>query len=230
MNRRILTGLLLGLLFVLAWNVQPVTAAGMEIMPIEDRVVVSDTGDAVFTISLKFNASQYQGWQQRYGTNPSLLKREMSKTLSPYDITQFKVDKNDMDRAVTVTIGARGVVTYLGDGLYQMQMPKEWRLNHKDQHELKLSFAEPMDQGLMGMHNITVTLPDRAYDVTDPMNPERGQMHVQYKMPTGGRVPWLIIAGIVVVLLGLGMMLVGAASFAIGGRKPADTASSAKKK
>jgi hypothetical protein len=158
---------------------------------------------------MKFDATQFINWQQRYGMNPSLLRREVGKMLSAYDITDFQIDKNEMNREVTVTIAASGATRNMGDGLVEMDVPKEWRLINQDGPELKFNFIEPLGTGVSIQHHVTVNLPEAATDVSELFPAAGGQNRFTYRQPTGTRSSMPLVLGIVLAAMGAGVATVG---------------------
>lgn len=197
------------------------TQAAEGVMDLDQTIDVNELGDATIVIRMSFNASQFQAWQQRYGMNPSLLKREMAKEMTPYDITDFKLDKNDMDREVTLTIKARGVTTYRGNGRSEIEVPKSWRLVDQDEHELKFNYLESTGNGVMVQGHITAILPVTATDISDPVPAEGGMKRITYVLPVAeasstGLVLGIVLAAVGVVLSVLGLVKGKADSAAAG--------------
>lgn len=184
-----------------------VSAQMAQPMPVDHDVRVDALGDAVFEIRMVFNAAQFQNWQARYGMNPSLFRRDVTRFLTPYDITDFGIEKNDMERSVVVRVGARGVAQYKGDGLFQLDVPKDWRLIDQDDSELRFTQVESVGPGASMMHNISVELPETAGDISEPESVGSGDKRISYRLPVEGRSRVLLYAGVLAVLSG-GVLLV----------------------
>lgn len=196
-------------------------AQAQETLHFNQTLQISEVGDGIFTIHMKFNAQQWQNWQQRYGMNPALFRRDMIRTLSQYSVSDFKLDRNEMEREVTVTLHAHGVTRYRGNGLFEAEIPKVWRLVNQQGSELKFSHLEPMGNGGNIHHHIVANFPARATAVSSPQPGEAGMNHVTYRVPvaTASSLPlWsgiglvgsgLVIAGISLAMLG-GSLLLGA--------------------
>jgi len=190
----------------------PAEARAEGVMNVKQSIDVNEVGDATIVMHMSFNASQFQNWQKRYGMNPSLLKREMSKELTPYDITDFKLEKNDMDRKVTITIKARGVTTNRGNGRSEIEVPKNWRLVDQDDHELKFNYLEDVGNGVSIQGDVTTTLPKSASDISDPVPAEGGMKRITYSLPVeSGKSAMGLIPGVLLIVVGLVVALVGLA-------------------
>lgn len=183
---------------------------------------ISDVGDGLFTIHMKFNAQQWQMWQQRYGMNPALFRRDMIRSLSQYSIADFKLERNDMEREVTVTLHAHGVTRYRGQGIFETEIPKTWRLINQQGGELKFSYVESAGNTTIH-HHIVAYLPEQATSIST-LQPGDGQANsITYRLPlsTASDLPlWsgigLITTGLLITLLGLATLLF---SLLIGGRR-----------
>ena len=202
-----LTRFTAGMLIVL--TATAAQAPAQEILEFDQTLTVSDLGEATFVIDMNFNAKQFQMWQQRYGMNPSLLRREMSKSMSQYDITDFQLEKNEMERNIKLTITASGVTSNKPGGLVELEVPKEWRLVDQDDTELKFNYLEPLDNGVSIQHHITANLPAEATDVSDPVPAEGGVNRIKYQMPVAGQSSMKLVLGGILAALGAVVALTG---------------------
>ena len=185
------------------------SAKAQTVLQFDETVDVDALGNGTFLIHMEFNAQQFQVWQQKYGTNPSLLRRDFSKMLSAYDITEFEIDKNDMERQVKLTITASGVTRNMGDGQVEMDVPKEWRLINQDGPELKFNYLEALGNGVSIQHYITVHLPEGATDVSEPFPAAGGTSRFTYQQPGTARSSTPFVLGIVLAAMGAGVTTAG---------------------
>ena len=185
------------------------TARAQETMHVEQTIDVDELGDGTFKMLMTFTASQFQAWQDRFGDNPALLRRDITLNLSQYDVTGFNLEKNELDREVTITLSASGMTRYKGDGLFELDVPKNWKLANKDKNVLKFTYLEPA--GMMTIqHHVTINLPEAASDVTDPHRAEGGMQRMTYTMPVKRDSSLMLILGIVLLVAGLAVTAVGA--------------------
>lgn len=178
-------------------------------MNIEQSFDVDALGNASLQIHMKLTAAQYQQWKGRYGQNPSLLKRDMSKLLSPYDIRDFNVEQKDMERHIIVSLKARGVVRYKGRGLYEMDIPKAWQGGRRIGSEYEFHYTESGGPDSIMHNTVRVKLPISAYDFGENLA-EQGDKIISYHMPSQsyGRSPLLLIAAAVLIIGGLALTAV----------------------
>ena len=222
------TRLVLITLFILA--AAPVLQAKpLDVEYVSEDVTVSPLGDGTIVIKHKFDAQSYLVWQKKYGTNPSLLKRDWNKLLSAYDITDFKVDQNAMDRVATITIAARGCVNSKGNGLNEMEFPKNFKPGERVGNVFPFHCSIPLDTGQVLDTTTRVVLPDAATDLKTRTN-EDGNPVIVYRMPAGaipgavsasilGLNPWIWIGtGLVIGFFGLISCLI---ALLIGKKEPA---------
>ncbi|MCA8960214.1 MAG: hypothetical protein KDC38_06855 [Planctomycetes bacterium] len=180
-----------------------------ETMQFDETIRIDELGDATFAIRIRLNASQFQEWQQRYGMNPSLLRREICRDLTPYEIADFELDKNDLEREILITIAAKGVTRYLGDGHVEFDVPKEWKLVDKDGPELKFNCVEPLSDGNSIQHFITAELPPSATEVSDPVPAVGGDHRLTYDVPVRTGSSLGLLAGVPLLIVGIALTLFG---------------------
>ncbi|MCA8961606.1 MAG: hypothetical protein KDC38_13875 [Planctomycetes bacterium] len=201
------------------------TVHAQTILQFSQTFDVDTLGNATVKLHMEFNASQFQDWQRRYGMNPSLLRREMTRALTQYEITDFQIAKNDLEREVDVTIRAEGVARYMGDGRVELDVPKEWRLVNKSDAELKFTHLEPLGNGVSIQHFITANLPKEATDVSDPVPSFGGMNRFTYQIPATERSSMALIFGVVLILGGGGTLAAGLRGNKGGAPKETEAAS-----
>lgn len=79
--------------------------------PIKQKIEmrIDSIGDAQVKVSMTMTASQWQTWVQSIGNNPAMLKRSMERELPGYFLTDYKLEKNDMERSFDFSFKAYGV-------------------------------------------------------------------------------------------------------------------------
>jgi len=200
---------LLWLFFVLAClGLFAGAGPGMPTLSIGEEMKIDAIGDGAIAINLTLTAGQYANWNQKYGQNKSLLKRDMGKFVSQYDTYDWEVKSNDMDRTVSIGIKAHGLVTHLGNGMYEFDVPKDWRGGDRNGNTISYNFVET-DSGLVQQFNCKVTLPPDAKDVKNDTG-ESGQKVLRYSVPVASKTHWVVLSlGALIALGGLGIMFIG---------------------
>lgn len=202
----------------------PALAAPPDVEYVDWSMTVNDFGDASAKFVVHYDAWQYQRFKKKYGLNPSLLKRDWSKILSAYEITDFKVDQKDLEREIHISMFVKGYVSYQGKGIWQTDFPKDQKIGEKVSNVYTFHKASSLDDGRVLQMAIKVTFPPKASNFSESTNEDGGTV-VHYILPTSvsianatassplslfGLNKWVwIISGITLVCLGLLFALVG---------------------
>lgn len=151
-------------------------------------ITVNELGDAKIDITFRYDAQTYAVWQRKYGLNPSLLRRDLGKYLTPYEVpaNSFKVnDQNKMDREITVSLVAKGYMTCKNDDIWQTEMPKKYQKNDRVANHYTFFGASKMDDGRVMEETIQLVLPMAATDFSEDKD-ERGNTTIRYKLVVAG--------------------------------------------
>jgi hypothetical protein len=186
-------------------------AAGESLQTIgfNQEMKINALGDCEINIDFKLNAQQYAAWNQKYGQNKSLLKRDLGKLVSQYDAYDWKIDVREMERQVMVGVKAHGVVKHNGGGRYEFPVPKNWKGGAKNGNTLEYNYIEPFGTGVVAQYQIKLVLPDTATDIKDDVG-ESGEPVLRYAVPVGGSHGGILLTlGIMGMVAGLGVMGVG---------------------
>lgn len=184
-------------------------AASLPTLTLDEQMAITDLGDCSIRINFKLTAAQYIGWNQKYGQNKSLLKRDMGKLLSQYETSDWKIDVDEMDRQVTLSLRAYGVVKHNGNGEYEFDVPKGWNTGGRSGNTLNYNVTQADSESVVQLQ-IKLILPESAQNIKDDTG-ESGQAVVRYTVPqqqhAGTSVS--LVLGIILAALGLGVVAVG---------------------
>ena len=159
---------LLATLLLLVCGLASLGASGpVQTLNIDETMKVSEIGDCDIAINFTLTAAQYAMWNQKYGQNPSLLRRDFGKLVSQYDTHDWKVDAKAMERQVAISLRAYGVVTHNGGGNYQFEVPKNWRGGQVNNNAVDYNYAESLGPGVLAQYNCKVILPASATGIKD---------------------------------------------------------------
>jgi hypothetical protein len=193
----------------------------IETLNFDQTMQVDDaSGVATVSIKMKLTAAQFQNWQNKYGSNESLLKRDMNKVLSQYDTFDWSVNKNNMEREVVVSLKARGAVLHKGGGLFEFRVPKEWRGGERHDNVFSFNYIEPLGPGSVGQYNVKLITPANASNFREQLS-EQGEKVIHYTVPVAGSGAWMLVTGIILSLAGLGVI----GLWAVGGTTASRSAS-----
>jgi hypothetical protein len=207
---------LLATLLLLVCGLASLGASGpVQTLNIDETMKVSEIGDCDIAINFTLTAAQYAMWNQKYGQNPSLLRRDFGKLVSQYDTHDWKVDAKAMERQVAISLRAYGVVTHNGGGNYQFEVPKNWRGGQVNNNAVDYNYAESLGPGVLAQYNCKVILPASATGIKDDTGAS-GERLMRYSVPAAAapaRAGWLwlvpTVLGLLICLLGVGIMGIG---------------------
>jgi hypothetical protein len=177
-------------------------APELQTINVDQTLTVDRIGDGVMTIKLTLNGAQFQNWQSKYNENQSLLKRDMHKYVSQYEISAWDMQTNHMDRVVTITCKVKGAILYRGDGLFEFRVPKAWRGGERHESAFSFNYVEPAGPNTVSQTNVRLVLPGAAYNFADD-KAETGDRIILYHLSVGGNGAWMLWGGIAILLLGL---------------------------
>lgn len=177
----------------------------VETMNFDQVMEVDELGEATIAIKMTFTAAQFQNWQQKYGSNKSLLKRDMNKFISQYETYDWDVTEKQMSREITVTLKAKGTVIHKGRGVTEFRIPKEWRGGERRDNTFTFNYVEGIAPGVVGQFNVKLVAPKSATNFREQLS-ETGEKVIQYSVPTVGRKTWMLTAGVITCVLGAGLL------------------------
>lgn len=192
----------------------------VETMNFDQTMEVDELGIATIAIKMTFTAAQFQNWQQKYGSNKSLLKRDMNKFISQYETFDWDVTERQMSREITVMLKAKGSVIHKGRGVTEFRIPKEWRGGQRDDNTFTFNYVEGIAPGVVGQFNVKLIAPASANNFREQLA-ENGEKVIQYTLPASGKKTWMLTAGVITLLLGAG--LVGATLISKPAAKPSSS-------
>jgi hypothetical protein len=199
--------------FFLAIAGVALAANDLETFNVDQTMTFDQIGDGVLTLKLTLNGEQFQNWQSKYGTNQSLLKRDMSAYVSQYEASGWDMQVNQMDRIVTITCKFKGAVLYRGAGLFEFRVPKAWRGGERNGSIYSFNYVELIRNGLVAQNNVRLVLPAESSNFADD-KAETGDRVIRYHLPVSAAAGWLLWAGIAALLVGA-----AATAFALLGMK-----------
>jgi hypothetical protein len=182
---------------------------GFQTIAFDEVMNVNPLGDADMTVAFTLTASQFASWNQKYGQNKSLLKRDMEKIFSQYDTYDWDINIKEMERQVTVGLKAHGLVQYKKNGRYEFPVPKSWKGGQIVGHSIDYNFVEPLGAGALAQFNAKVNLPESASAIHSDTG-ESGEKIIRYDVPVGS-INWLkwSVMGMGGMILLLGTLVAG---------------------
>jgi hypothetical protein len=167
----------------------------------EITFTIDEQGDAQVEVTMKMNAAQWQNWQQVYGGGRvSVLKREMVRSLAPYFVENFGYEQDDINRTSRITMAARGVTEYQGDGVWRGEMDMKDPSITDVSDNVFLFTTSTMEGGLLMQQNQRVVLPEDAHSIEHDED-AFGNAIFRYQRPATEQagLPWMLIVGLVLM-------------------------------
>jgi hypothetical protein len=193
-------------------------AQELSTVSVDQTLTIDRIGNGVMTLKLTLDGGQFQNWQSKYGQNQSLLKRDMYRYVSQYEISGWDMQTNQMDRIVTISCKLKGAILYRGDGLFEFRVPKSWRGGERHENIFSFNYVQSAGRGVT-QTNVRLVLPSAAYNFADD-KAETGDRIIRFHLSVGGNAAWVLWVGIALLLLGLAAL--GYAFFVL--RRPAPKA------
>jgi hypothetical protein len=171
-------------------------------------MTISAVGDAVLTSTSTLTAVQFANWQNKYGQDQGLLRRDMNNYYTgQYETSDWDVKIDSMNRVITVSVKIYGAVIPRGGGVFEFRVPKQWQGGERNGTTYSYNFADSQANGVIAQTNIRLVLPASASNFAGDKS-ETGDPIIQYKVPVGGLSAILLWAGIVLAVLGVAAMIV----------------------
>jgi len=189
----------LTLLGLLLSGIAPAQAQESPGLTQEITFTIDERGDAQVEVTMKMNAAQWQNWQQVYGSGRvSVLKREMVRSLAPYFVENFGYEQDDINRTSRITMAAKGVTEYQGDGVWRGEMDMKDPSITDVSDNVFLFTTSTMEGGLLMQQNQRVVLPEDAHSIEHDED-AFGNAIFRYQRPAGEQagLPWMLIVGLV---------------------------------
>jgi hypothetical protein len=166
-------------------------------------MTIDPLGDGIMKINTTLTAQQFANWQEKYGQDQGLLRRDMTNNyVGQYDTFDWDVKTDTMNRVVTVSVKAHGMVIPRGGGAFEFRVPKSWRGGERNATTYSYNYANSLGNGLIEQDNIKLVLPATASQFTEDKS-ETGDPIIQYHVPVGGMSAMLLYAGAAFLVLGL---------------------------
>jgi hypothetical protein len=171
------------------------------------EVVVDRLGNADVSARFTLPAAQWRMWDQVYGQNQSLMKRDFEHQYSAVVLHDFKLERDEMNRTATLRMKGEANAEYRGQGQWEVELEKglrSTRVSDTQWHFTKTS----SEGGVVLQQNFILKLPKGTKGAQEGMN-ELGVPVLKYELAAGRRSPVLPVLGAVLGLLGLVAILLG---------------------
>ncbi len=171
------------------------------------EVVVDPLGNADISASFTLPAAQWRMWNQTYGQNEFLLKRDFEHQFSAVVLHDFKLERDEMNRTARLSMKGAASAEYRGNGSWEVELEKGARATRVSDTVWQLSKSTG-EGGVILQQNFRVKLPKGARD-SEQVTGETGVPVLRYTLAPERRSPMLPIVGAVLGLAGLALVVLG---------------------
>jgi len=207
----------------------PASAQNEPRVQLEDLdVTVDAVGNATFVDKVTRSAMDWEVYKENYGSNPSLLKRDLQHHYSSTEQHDISLTNDDMNRISTLSWKGDATAEYIGNGQWEGSLPKGAKATKVNETLWEFTVSYPDESGIT-QETFHIHLPKGATGVEQTQN-ETGDPVLRYTLPehTGSPLAWLaVLLGVLgAVLLGASLLVkpAGAKSSGAHGGKVADPA------
>ena len=185
--------------------VTPVSGMQQEVPVIEQdlEVVIDALGNAAVTATFTLPAEQWRLWNQTYGQNEFLLKRDFEHQFSAVVLRDFKLERDDMNRTAKLSMKGTASAEYRGNGVWEAELEKGVRGTQVSERVWQFSKSTGQGGAIL-QQNYRITLPEGATG-SEQVTGEFGIPVLRYSLEPAGRSPMLPVAAAVLGLLGAGL-------------------------
>ncbi|MEP7167840.1 MAG: hypothetical protein ABI855_00565 [Bacteroidota bacterium] len=141
--------------------------AQQEIKPIKINMEfnIDETGNAKITSTMTMNAAQWDNFKRSLGINPSLLKRQMERSLPGYFLSDFDYKEDVMNRSFSLAFNAYGMCKVDESGKWYA----EWTTKNPDVTKLTdntyMIITDMSTGGQIVQANQKINFPSSASDI-----------------------------------------------------------------
>jgi hypothetical protein len=81
-----------------------------------------EKGDITVISNIKYNASTWDYIKQQHGTDPSVIKNNMKRAFPKYEVTEFDIKNDDMERTTTIKFKILGSLKVDANGKWMADL------------------------------------------------------------------------------------------------------------
>ncbi|MCB1094198.1 MAG: hypothetical protein KDN22_01320 [Verrucomicrobiae bacterium] len=149
---------------------------------------VDNLGDADITMKMRFDARGWQMWTKTIGENPSLFKRELKRMFSKMVLSDYRLERNDLDREMTFHFHAVGFSRYMGNSHWEFdvdmgnveQSSVTRRKLNDSTYLMSVAQSDPMS-GALVQQEMTISLPESSGSLQETTS-EMGSSVLRYQL------------------------------------------------
>lgn len=206
-KRNMLAYLMVAWVAALLANAATAMQQEMPVIEQDIEVAIDGLGNADISATFTLPAAQWRLWNQTYGQNGYLLKRDFEHQFSAVVLHDFKLERDEMNRTATFRMKGEASAEYRGNGVWEAELEKGARGTKLS--DTVWQFAKSTGEGgAILQQNFRVKLPEGARGA-EQVDGELGIPVLRYTLRPPNRTPWLLAAGGALGIAGLALLLLG---------------------
>jgi hypothetical protein len=190
--------------------VPPAAGALQQEVPVIEQdieVAIDRLGNADISATFTLPAAQWRLWNQTYGQNEFLLKRDFEHQFSAVELYDFKLERDEMNRTATLRMKGAASAEYRGNGVWEAELEKGARGTKVSDTVWQFSKSSA-EGGAILQQTFRVKLPEGARGA-EQVAGELGVPVLRYELRPAHRSPVLLVAGGAAGAAGLALLLLG---------------------
>ena len=199
------------LCFIILYLVILPVMSQQKIEPLKINLIfkLDSYGNSDMEASMKLNAAQWDNFKRKIGTNVSILKREMERSLPSYFLQDFRYEEQPMDRIYTLKFKALGVAKYKNKDKWVIELDDRNPDVTPVSEEVYMMNSNFLQNGVLSQQTSKIIFPKGTKEIKEETD-SFGNALFTYKYHTLGTITsflGLIIGIILTLISGVGFYL-----------------------
>ncbi len=162
---------------------------------------IAPDGAVDLAFQMTFDAAPWRQWKAMIGDEPARLRAMLRHQFAAYNLENFKLDRNDLDRTAKLSVHSPGGPELRDDGTYQIPVESYFRLVNGAGRSWFFSGNNP--EAANSLNNVKVTLPENAVNAS-VVNPGTADQALIFALtPPPSPVRWYYSVGATLAAVGL---------------------------
>jgi hypothetical protein len=182
--------------------------AQQQVDPLKENMTfdIDNLGDGKITVSMTYNASQWDNFQKIYGSNAlNLLKRQMERSLPAYYLQGWEYKEDPATRTYNLSFQALGLAKIDDNGNWVIDLDqKKPDITKMSDHNYAMTTTYN-SYGVLVQELIKINLPDGATNITQDKN-AFGKAVFTYELSPGHKGSRWIFLGLAALLIAAGVV------------------------
>lgn len=195
--------------FILIILASCIKVNAQQVDPLKENMTfdIDNLGDGKITMSMTYNASQWDNFQKIYGSNAlNLLKRQMERSLPAYYLQDWDYKEDAANRTYTLSFQALGLAKIDDNGSWVIDLDQKKPDITKMSDRNYAMTTTYNSYGVLVQELIKINLPDGAGNVTQDKN-AFGKAIFTYELSPAHKGSRWIFLSLAALLIAAGIVL-----------------------